>query len=317
MNNKKRGKNIYFNRVWVLIAAVEILLAGLCLTVVVGKTLEGNQRIWISLAAFLVLLQGVSVILLWSRRVLMQQSQQEGMREKLEREIQRSAEIELRQKKQQLQALQSQINPHFLYNTLDTFRGIALEHGDRELGNMIAALSAMFKYSVNYDTDLVTINDELQYLSKYVKLQQVRFPDRFTYQEYINCPQEYLLIHTCPRFILQPLIENSISHGLKDIQSGGRITLSIEQSGQVFYILVEDNGCGIPTLQTIAMNKRFAGEREAKEIRERQDSVALHNVNERIKMYCGEAYGLYVTSMEHVGTQVRISLPANKELDGI
>ena len=97
--------------------------------------------------------------------------------------------------------METQINPHFLYNTLDTFRGLALENGDRHLSDMIEALSVMFKYSVNYDVEMVSMNAELNYLSKYIQLQQLRFPDRFEYQEVINCTPEQLLLEMCPRFV--------------------------------------------------------------------------------------------------------------------
>ncbi len=102
--------------------------------------------------------------------------QMQTIREQKEQEERKRIQAELDQKRQKLQALESQINPHFLYNTLDTFRGLALEQGNRELSDMIEALSQMFKYSVKYEAEMVNINAELDYLKHYIQLQQMRFP---------------------------------------------------------------------------------------------------------------------------------------------
>lgn len=219
-----------------------------------------------------------------------------------------SPEFELELKKQELEALQSQINPHFLYNTLDTFRGVALEGGNRELADMIGALSAMFKYSVNYDVETVTINQELAYLNRYVKIQQMRFPDRFVYEENILCPQSRLVLQDCPRFVLQPLVENAIRHGLWDMRRGGRITVTASTDAGNFLVIVEDNGRGMPAEKTEAMNAAF----QSGAMIERGGSnggVGLYNVNRRIKIFCGEAYGLSVESAEGTGTRFAVCLP--------
>ncbi|CUO58553.1 Probable sensor-like histidine kinase YehU [[Eubacterium] contortum] len=237
----------------------------------------------------------------------------------------KAVEAELEQKRQQLLALETQINPHFLYNTLDTFRGLALENGDRHLSDMIEALSVMFKYSVNYDVEMVSMNAELNYLSKYIQLQQLRFPDRFEYQEVINCTPEQLLLEMCPRFVLQPLVENAIRHGLRNVRRGGCITVSLEIREGDFYIDVEDNGCGMSQQQVACMNQRFrkpeqpedgnrmAEVQEDTKERKGQGGIGLGNVNKRIKMFCGEEYGLKVMSTPEVGTQIEVCLPLYKE----
>lgn len=237
----------------------------------------------------------------------------------------KAVEAELEQKRQQLLALENQINPHFLYNTLDTFRGLALENGDRHLSDMIEALSVMFKYSVNYDVELVNINAELNYLSRYIQLQQLRFPDRFEYQEVINCTPEQLLLEMCPRFVLQPLVENAIRHGLKNVRRGGCITVALEVREDDFYISVEDNGCGMSQQQVECMNRKFrrpelseTGNGTAEDgadtkARTQQGGIGLGNVNKRIKMFCGEEYGLKAVSTPDVGTQIEVCLPLYKE----
>lgn len=221
----------------------------------------------------------------------------------------RAMETELEKKRQELQALQNQINPHFLYNTLDTFRGAALESGNRTLADMLGALSAMFKYSVNYDVETVTVNMELGYLNRYVKIQQMRFPGRFEYQEQVLCSQSRLVMQDCPRFVLQPLVENAIRHGMRDIRRGGQITVTLETVENHFLITVDDNGCGIPAEQAAQLNARFAKGELAAENKRSDGGVGLYNVNRRIKMFCGEEYGLTVSSRPGAGTRFVVHLP--------
>lgn len=233
--------------------------------------------------------------------------------QKLEAES-KAANAELEKKKQQLMALENQINPHFLYNTLDTFRGVAIENGQFELSDMIEALSEMFKYSVKYDMEMVSINAELNYLMRYIQLLQLRSPGRFEYRENINCTPEQLFLEHCPRFVLQPVVENSIRHGLYK-KKGGCITVTMEIRNGDFYIIVEDNGCGMEQNAVIELNKRInCFERgEEKEKGRAYGGIGLTNVNRRIKMFCGEMYGLSVTSVLNVGTQIEICIPLYKE----
>lgn len=225
----------------------------------------------------------------------------------------RSAKMELEKKQQELQALQSQINPHFLYNTLDTFRGLALEGGNRQLADLLGALSAMFKYSINYTVELVTYSVEMNYLRHYIQIQQLRFPGRFSFQEEALCAADQLLIQECPRFVLQPLAENAIRHGLKNIRRGGVITVSAQTLGERFIVTVSDNGCGMSPEQVLRLNRALE-QPESNDVETKGDGgVGLINVSRRIKIYCGREYGLRVASTLDVGTQFTVSLPLSKE----
>ena len=178
------------------------------------------------------LLLAGSVCLVAARRKIMRLKEQMGRSDRmLEEEQLRATGMELEKKRQELQALQSQINPHFLYNTLDTFRGLAIEGGDRQLADMLGALSAMFKYSVNYTVEMVTYAVEMNYLKHYIRIQQLRFPGRFSFVENVRCDARQLSIQDCPRFVLQPLAENAIRHGLKDVRSGGILSVTAEVRG--------------------------------------------------------------------------------------
>ena len=180
---------------------------------------------------------------------------------------------------------------------------------------MIEALSGMFKYSVNYETEMVNINGELNYLSKYLQIQQLRFPNRFTYQELNSCTTDLLLLESCPRLILQPIVENSINHGFAKMRKGGCITVSLEIRNQDFYIIVEDNGCGIPQDKVIRLNESLTKSYLETELEndDRHSGIGLINTNRRIKIFCGEEYGLKVISAPQVGTQVEICLPLYEE----
>lgn len=238
---------------------------------------------------------------------------EEMLLEKLKAEG-KAANAELEKKKQQLMALENQINPHFLYNTLDTFRGVAVENEQFELCDMIEALSEMFKYSVKYDTEMVNINAELNYLMKYMQLLQLRSPGRYEYKENINCTPEQLLLEPCPRFVLQPIVENSIRHGLYKTK-GGCITVTMEIRNDDFYIIVEDNGCGMEQKEVIKLNDKINSFDENNKADEEKayGGIGLTNVNRRIKMFCGEMYGLHVTSVLNVGTQIEVCLPLYEE----
>ena len=134
------------------------------------------------------LLLAGSVCLVAARRKIMRLKEQMGRSDRmLEEEQLRATGMELEKKRQELQALQSQINPHFLYNTLDTFRGLAIEGGDRQLADMLGSLSAMIKYSVNYTVEVVTYAVEMNYLKHYIRIQQLRFPGRFSFVENVRC----------------------------------------------------------------------------------------------------------------------------------
>ena len=241
--------------------------------------------------------------------------QMHTIREQKDEEEKRRIQAELDQKRQKLQALESQINPHFLYNTLDTFRGLALEQGNRELSDMIEALSQMFKYSVKYEAEMVNINAELDYLKHYIQLQQMRFPGRFTYEEHLECDPANLLLEPCPRFVLQPIVENAIRHGLRDVRKDGHIVVTMGMRRRDFFILVEDNGCGMDMTEVSLLNQRLSqpisGENENPG--EEKAGIGIENVNRRIKMFCGEEYGLRISSNLGTGTQVEVSLPLYRE----
>lgn len=222
--------------------------------------------------------------------------------------------IQLQKRQEQLNALQSQINPHFLYNTLDTIRGLAIEKESFDIANIVAALASMFKYSMDYASTNVALNDELAHLEQYVKIQTMRFPGMFTVERIYECGQDALFEVNMPKMTLQPIVENAISHGLKNrIGGGGRITLRFVMSDADFKVILSDNGTGIPEDMVLALNDSFRRNDPESTMQDpSRFGIALSNIDSRIKIYCGQAYGLFIASTPGVGTEVTVRLPAPK-----
>ena len=209
----------------------------------------------------------------------------------------------------ELAALQSQINPHFLYNTLDAIRGQAIQENNREVAMMIQTLSAFFRYSISRKGNAVTLRDELDNVQNYMKIQQYRFGDRFQLELEVDDPEAY--DYYVPRLIFQPVVENAIMHGLGDKRSGGLITIDVEETDDLI-IMISDNGKGMTLTELDALNARIMGEKA--ENKENQDAgkhegIALVNVQKRIELFFGVPYGLHVYSSIGKGTDVEITLP--------
>lgn len=218
--------------------------------------------------------------------------------------IQKSYLAEIEKKNAQLQALQSQINPHFLYNTLEAIRMKAICNGDRDVGKMLYSMSVLFRSQLK-DADWITIGQELDYCKQYLELFEYRYNGIFNYE--IDCPVEMMEMKVI-KFILQPIIENYFVHGIRRQDSDNRICLSVrtgEDGGAVFR--VDDNGMG---MEVSLMEQK---NRELKENEYRQTrSVGIENVNRRIKADYGNGYGITLDSIEGGGLSVIICVGTEK-----
>lgn len=197
-------------------------------------------------------------------------------------------------------ALQAQINPHFLYNTLDTMSSIADTRGCAEVSRLSQSLANIFRYTLNMSSQLTTVSKELIHLKNYAYVMNVRMQDEIHYTFHIepNVQQELI-----PRLSLQPLVENAINHGLKNKRGEKEIQIDIRMDEEKFHICVMDNGVG---MDADAMNK-ILQKNEISYV-EKGKSIGLMNINARIKMLYGEEYGLYVESRENEGTKVHMLL---------
>lgn len=208
----------------------------------------------------------------------------------------------LEQKNAELRALQSQINPHFLYNTLDTINWMLIDRSEFEISDIVVALGELMKYAMRTEV-LVTLNEELQYLEQYLTIQRNRLEDRLSYA--ISGTSE-LEGFTVPKLIVQPLVENAIKHAVEPKPEGGEIEVKARRTGNWVIITVKDDGPGMSAEQ-MSMNGSFGGSHE---------HIGLSNVRKRLELYYGAAAMLDIDSSA-AGTTVRIRIPweSGEEVD--
>lgn len=216
---------------------------------------------------------------------------------------------EMLRKQAELDALQSQINPHFLYNTLESIRGQAVYEGVETIADMAKSLSDFFRYSIQSKAPLVQLAEELHIVKFYVKIQNYRFNNKYKVDIQFDDPQ--LEKTGIPRLTLQPLVENAILHGLHDsLNPSELVTIKTFSTRKRLVISVSDRGCGIPEdlLEPLNHNLSQPLAANTKEVAA-ATSIGLNNINERIKLHYGNEYGIKLYSALHYGTTVEVSLP--------
>ncbi len=237
----------------------------------------------------------------------------EAMAERLQGMMDSSELLKLNKRQAQYLALQNQINPHFLYNTLESIRSEALIAGVTGVSDMTEALASFFRYTISKVENLVSVEEELQNCETYFKIQQYRFGERV--QLTIECDKEDREeIYSCrlPKLTMQPILENSIIHGTECKIGIGHLTIHLERTGSRLLIRISDDGVGMDAKTLADMNERL---QKSARIMPNQESetkggIALVNVNNRIHLLFGEEYGIHVYSMPGMGTDVEITLPA-------
>ena len=204
-------------------------------------------------------------------------------------------EIVLR--KTELKALQTQINPHFLYNTLDSIQWMCEQKNSDDAVKMVGALAKLFRISISHGNEFITIEDELRHAESYLIIQSYRYKNQFTYSFDVD---ESLLPYLCNKITIQPFIENAIYHGLDRMVDEGKIKISVHPSGDDILIIVSDNGLGMTEEQCKSILRK-----------EKSDSkgIGVKNVDDRLKIYFGEKYGITIESELDVGTTVTIKIP--------
>ena len=217
------------------------------------------------------------------------------------------------QKQMEYNALQSRINPHFLYNTLDAVRSQALEIGATEIEEMIRCISNFFRYSISLRGNIVPLREEINNINDYFTIQKYRFEDRFELEIDGTTPE--ILASYVPKLILQPIVENSIIHGLEMKKGKGKVKIHFSQSADDIYIRVTDNGIGIPQDKLEKINENLHQTKRDKDNAgfSSYHKGALLNVNARIHLYCGDYYGLSVHSVQNIGTDIDIIIPKISE----
>lgn len=205
-------------------------------------------------------------------------------------------------------ALQTQINPHFLYNTLEAIRGDALCEGVETIAETTEALSTFFRYTISEPETLVPLERELDHVDNYFIIQKYRFGDRIALEQIHEDAGEEALKLMVPKLILQPIVENAIYHGLEGRGAGGKIFIKIELTDSRLLITVSDDGVGIAKEMVQKINENLAHP-DRIIVSEGHHGIALANVSRRIKLLFGEYYGIKLFSVEEFGTQVIYTLP--------
>lgn len=210
-------------------------------------------------------------------------------------------DTELKQKTAELYALQSQINPHFLYNTLEAIRMKALSLGNEEIGRMIRVLGTIFRNNVRQEM-FVKIRNEIDYCKSYLELFSLRYAEQLNYSIEVDpTVYDYGII----KHLLQPLIENFLIHGIDARQKENRISIKCCKTGDNIDILIEDNGTGISKDTLLQLKAQLESDKTAD-----NDSVGITNVNHRIRLIYGEGYGLDINSISGKGTTVHVKIAA-------
>lgn len=223
--------------------------------------------------------------------------------------ITREYQSKIEKREAQLRALQAQINPHFMYNTLQVIGGMALKKQAPEIYTVTTALSDIMRYSLNFSREMVLLREEIKYLNSYLMIQNRRFEDRMDIDIRI---EKELMNYLVPKLILQPILENSFEHGLANKSGGWKLALHAELDAQGdLRITVSDNGLGIPEERLAAINASFLSDTD--NAMGLASHIGLKNVNARIRLKFGNQYGISVASTEGEGTLVTVRMKAEKE----
>ena len=220
------------------------------------------------------------------------------------RQIKENLELQVKQQKElndsNIAMMQAQLNPHFLYNTLDTIKWVAKAHHVPELATLASGLARILRTSIS-EAQFITLSEEISLVCAYMDIQEIRFDGNFTYDVELPFELEDCMV---PKMIIQPIVENAIIHGLKE-RENGHIFLNIYEDEEVLCLEVFDDGCGMDETILNLLNKQ---NRE-----ELKGHIGFYNVDTIIRLHYGTQYGLYAKNQEEGGVRVRITLPVRRE----
>ncbi|HHW49756.1 MAG TPA: sensor histidine kinase [Clostridiaceae bacterium] len=227
---------------------------------------------------------------------------QKALIHKIQEEERIIAEEQKRNAEIRLEMLLAQINPHFLFNTLNTIKWTAIMGATETVAEMVTNLGTILEMSINKGNDIISLSEEIKNVKSYLYIQKIRFDNQFTTVFDIPSDLEKCLV---PKFIMQPIVENSIIHGFKGINRIGEIRISAYSDKGKLVIKVQDNGRGMGYDVINRFNDSYSGNTN----KSRLSGIGINNVNERIKLYYGSDYGIQIKSSVGNGTEVVIILP--------
>ncbi|OCA86756.1 sensor histidine kinase [Bacillus sp. FJAT-27986] len=226
-----------------------------------------------------------------------------SMLTELNKYIEQSYLLNMKQQQAELKALQAQIDPHFLFNTLEAIRMVAVVEGSKTSSKMIFHLSKLFRYTLE-SKDTVPLYTEIRYVNQYLKLMQFKYPDKLTVD--INIPNEVEQTMV-QKLILQPIIENYFAHGFKKNQFNNELLILAHQVGEKIDIIVKDNGKGMSE-DKLDIIVQHINHEEGDGVK----SIGLRNIHQRLKLKYGDQFGISLTSIKDQGTTVKLSIPVQE-----
>ena len=228
------------------------------------------------------------------------------MADQLEKQMEEIRQNEREKQRMEKKLLQSQINPHFLYNTLDSIIWMIHSKEYEGAAEMVSSLAKFFRISLSQGKDMIPLGKELEHASSYLKIQNIRFKDKFDYHVEVD-PK--LMKYLIPKLSIQPLLENAIYHGMEGMYDDGEIIISVYEENGNIKIDVADNGLGMTEekLDYIMHNKVVSSKRGS--------GIGVRNVNERIQLIYGKQYGITISSELDEGTTATITIPKTEETD--
>jgi two-component system, sensor histidine kinase YesM len=211
----------------------------------------------------------------------------------------------LREKEAEIRALQSQMNPHFLYNTLESINMLAITKGNLEVSDMVSSLGKLLRYTIDNSSKIITLDEELAFIRSYVAIQKVRIGENLQFCEEIDQSLNQVLL---PKLVLQPFVENAIVHGI--VQQGGHIFIKACEEKGILKITISDNGKGISELELIKLKRLIENQQQISS--EKHNGIALSNVHERLQLLYGKPFGITVDGREQKGFSVTLTIPIQR-----
>ena len=222
--------------------------------------------------------------------------------------MQKVTQSEILNKEMEFKTLQSQMNPHFLYNTLDTINWLAFKEKQTEICNLVAAISSLIRASISNKKSIITIEQELDYVKNYIYIQHIRYKDRF---DTIYDIDESLLKQAVPKLIIQPIVENAIIHGIENSKNKNLLYISVKRENECIIIIVKDTGIGMTDEKVSELLKEPLNAEGDEQ--KAHTNLGLYAVHKRIQLMYGDLYGLTVQSQAGEGTTVTLHIPFTKK----
>ncbi len=208
----------------------------------------------------------------------------------------------LEQKNAEIRALQAQINPHFLYNTLDSINWMLIERDEQDISDVVISLGEILRYAIGGGSHVVPLRDEMHYIESYLCIQKNRLEERLNYRWEVD---EDALDFSVPRLILQPIVENAVIHGIEPLKEGGTITVKAWMEGETLLLQITDNGKGMTQAELEELKKKIAGKNDT-------GNIGMRNIRRRIELTYGEKQAMEIRSNQGEGTAVTLRMTEDR-----